>query len=154
MPASAKGNRGKSMFVKEILLDNEFANTQAVNEAWRAAGMSGDISAALVNKIRSTMGLAGNLRGKRASNGRAAAGEPIPSRLSATKRGRPRKDASAATNSTNRAKGGSMQSTLIALELDIDRLLFKVNRQGKLLAVEDSLREVRRLLYARLKSTT
>jgi hypothetical protein len=142
------------MFVKETLLDNEFANTQAVNEAWQAAGMSGDISAALVNKIRSSMGLAGNLRGRRAGNGRAAAGEPTQSRRSARRRGRPRKHASAATNSTNRSKGGTMRSTLIALELDIDQLLFKVARQGNLLAVEDSLRAARRLLYARLKSTT
>jgi hypothetical protein len=29
------------MFVKEVLNDNQLANAQAVNEAWRAAGMSG-----------------------------------------------------------------------------------------------------------------
>jgi hypothetical protein len=38
------------MFVKEMLNDNPRANAAIVNEAWRAAGMSGSISAGLVNR--------------------------------------------------------------------------------------------------------
>ena len=62
MPAKVTRDQGKGMFVKEVLNDNPLANAEAVNEAWRAAGMSGGISASLVSNMRSRMGLAGNLR--------------------------------------------------------------------------------------------
>src|ERR1700728_3641464 len=65
MPAKVTRSQGKSMFVKEVLNDDSLANAAAVNEAWRAAGMSGSISASLVNNVRSRMGLTGNVRGRR-----------------------------------------------------------------------------------------
>src|SRR3954454_4498725 len=70
MPATATRSPGKTMFVKEVLLDNRLANTQAVNDAWKAAGMEGSISPTLVNKMRSRMGLTGNLRGGRRKRAR------------------------------------------------------------------------------------
>jgi hypothetical protein len=65
MPATATRNQGRSKFVREVLNDNPQANAAAVNEAWRAAGMSGSISAGLVNHLRSRMGLSGNLQAGR-----------------------------------------------------------------------------------------
>ena len=62
MPVAATKSLGKTSFVKEILFDNPQANPTAVNEAWTAAGMDGTISPTLVNKMRSELGLAGNLR--------------------------------------------------------------------------------------------
>jgi hypothetical protein len=53
---------GKTEFVKEVLGKNPHANPTAVNEEWKSAGQDGTISATLVNKLRSSMGLAGNLR--------------------------------------------------------------------------------------------
>ena len=73
MAARAPRSKGKSMFVKEVLNDNPRANAALVNEAWRAAGMSGSISAGLVNHLRFRLGLSGNLR-KRKKRGRRAAG--------------------------------------------------------------------------------
>jgi hypothetical protein len=65
MPAKMNRSQGKTMFVKEVLIDNPLAKLVAVNEAWRAAGMSGSISASLVNNVRTQMRLAGNPRGSR-----------------------------------------------------------------------------------------
>src|SRR5581483_3897507 len=63
-------SKGKSMFVKEVLNDNPRANAAAVNEAWRAAGMTGSISSGLVNHLRFRMGLSGNLRRRRTTGRR------------------------------------------------------------------------------------
>jgi hypothetical protein len=61
MPTATARNLGKTGFVKEFLNDNPEANTRAVNEAWGAAGFEGTISPTLVTKIRSEMGLTGNV---------------------------------------------------------------------------------------------
>src|SRR5262249_41212846 len=53
---------GKTGFIKEFLNDNPEANTSAVNEGWRAAGFEGTISPTLVTKMRSELGLTGNIR--------------------------------------------------------------------------------------------
>src|SRR6516225_211345 len=54
-------NVSKTGFVKEFLNDNPQANTRAVNEAWAAAGFEGTISPTLVTKLRSQLGLTGNI---------------------------------------------------------------------------------------------
>ena len=61
-------------FCQSILNDHPTANTKKVNESWSAAGMEGTISETLVNKMRSQMGLTGNLRGKDGTKSEAAAG--------------------------------------------------------------------------------
>ena len=71
-PVKAR-DQGKTSFVKKLLIGHPMANTKAVNEAWSAAGMQGTISETLVNKTRSHMGLAGNLRGKRRTKSEAEA---------------------------------------------------------------------------------
>ena len=73
MPTVRTRDQGKTSFVKELLIDHPLANTKAVNEARSAAGMEGTISETLVNKTRSNMGLAGNLRGKRRTQTEAVA---------------------------------------------------------------------------------
>jgi hypothetical protein len=59
--ATATRSLGKTGFVKEFLNDNPEANTRAVNEAWAAAGFEGTISQTLVTKLRSQLGLTGNI---------------------------------------------------------------------------------------------
>ena len=54
---------GKTMFVKEFLNDHPQGNVDAVNEAWQAAGFDGTISPTLINKMRASLGLTGNIRG-------------------------------------------------------------------------------------------
>jgi hypothetical protein len=67
--ATATRSLGKTGFVKEVLNDNPQATTKAVNEAWKAAGFEGTIGPTLVTKMRSQLGLTGNIpkgRGKKA----------------------------------------------------------------------------------------
>ena len=61
----SNGTPGKTSFVKEFLQENPHGNAAAVNEAWAAAGIDGTISPTLVNKMRASLGLTGNLRGNR-----------------------------------------------------------------------------------------
>jgi hypothetical protein len=126
------------MFVKEVLNDDPQANHQAVNNAWRAAGMSGSISPTLVSRVRSRMGLAGKLRRR---GGAEAAG---------ARRGRPPAQAQAAASATALHQARGRKNSLMDLEVEIDRLLMKVAAIGTLPEVEDSLRKTRRQLYAGL----
>ena len=64
MATATTRDQSKSEFIKQVLSENPYANVKAVNEAWHDAGMEGSISPALVNKMRSEAGLAGNLRGR------------------------------------------------------------------------------------------
>ena len=136
-PKAAAGKRakpattspGKTMFVKEFLIDNREGNVRAVNEAWTAAGFGGSISSTLVNKMRAKLGLAGNLR-RRTKTSKAA---PAAKKAEAHR-------ATAAP-----VANGSM--TVNDLEADIDRLIFKAMVIGNLAEIENALRRARRLLY-------
>jgi hypothetical protein len=61
MATATTRSLGKTGFVKEYLNDNPKANARAVNEAWAAAGFEGTISPTLVTRMRSEMGLTGNI---------------------------------------------------------------------------------------------
>ena len=78
--ATATRDQGKTSFVKEFLSNHPQGNVKAVNEAWTAAGKNGTIGSTLINKMRSQMGLSGNLRAKSkprtAAKGKAAAKKP------------------------------------------------------------------------------
>jgi hypothetical protein len=75
--ATATRDQGKTSFVKEFLNKNPQGNVQAVNQAWAAAGKDGTIGSTLINKMRSQMGLTGNLRAKPKPKA-AAKGKPAP----------------------------------------------------------------------------
>ena len=132
---------GKSMFVKEFLNDHPQGNVRAVNEAWQAAGFEGTISQTVVNKMRSSLGLTGNLRGNTKKSKTSATGK---------KRVTPRKVTTAAVNVQPRGSNSARTVVLNDLEADIDRLIFKVMGIGDLTEIEDSLRQARRLLYGAL----
>jgi hypothetical protein len=143
MPRAGTQSPGKTSFVKEFLHDHPEGNTAAVNDAWRSAGMKGGISSTLVNKTRSALGLAGNLRGKRSAKGGAASEKPA---YTGKKRGR--KPKNAAASAVGRTDGARVKPGQLAeLEADLDMLLFKVMRLGGFPEIENSLRETRRLLY-------
>jgi hypothetical protein len=74
MPTATTRNLGKTAFVKEFLNDNPLANTRAVNEAWKAEGFEGTISHTLVTKVRSQLGLTGNMRKRPGKKTRAETG--------------------------------------------------------------------------------
>ncbi len=62
LPKKAARDQGKTTFVKKFLGENPQGNVQAVNEAWTKAGNDGSIGATLIHKLRSQLGLTGNLR--------------------------------------------------------------------------------------------
>src|SRR5271157_1181473 len=148
MPAATKRDRGKTTFVKEYLNDHPHANPKAVNEAWTEAGMEGTISETLVNKMRFTMGLSGNLRGKRETNVSNSSAAPRP--YTGKKRGRkPKSETTPASTKNVRSTNASRPSeSVIELETELDRLLFKVMNMKSLPDVEAALRDARRALYA------
>ncbi len=158
MPATEWRNQGKTAFVREVLTRNPYANAQVVREEWAKAGNEGTISQALVNKQRSSMGLAGNItRGGRPKGSASGDAEARPY----TGKRRGRKPKSAGLNGHEalgdgrsiegpRATAGGRSAQLTQIEADIDRLLFRVMDLGGLEDIEDSLRRTRRLLYQAL----
>jgi LAS superfamily LD-carboxypeptidase LdcB len=150
-PATATETPGKTSFLKEFLHDNPHGNVAAVNQAWQDAGFTGTISPALVNKTRASLGLTGNLRGKTKKT-KTAAKAKAP--YTGMKRGRKPQETNTAVNGqpSGQPRGRKSGRTLALtdLEADIDRLIFKTMAIGDLMEIEDSLRRVRRLLYAAL----
>lgn len=60
--ATVTRDQGKTTFVKEFLSSHPHGNIQAVNEAWTKSGKDGSIGPTLIQKLRSQLGLTGNLR--------------------------------------------------------------------------------------------
>jgi len=163
MATVATKKAGKTQFVKEVLGKNARANATAVNLAWKAEGRDGTISATLVNKLRSTLGLAGNLRSRPKKKNDQPSSEKLP--YTGKKRGRKpknpataglvlspsqsngRKTEQAAATFEARGKASIQLGALEEVEADIDRLIFKVMALGGMSAIEDTLRQARRLLY-------
>jgi hypothetical protein len=106
--------------------------------------MTGTISATLVNKMRASLGLSGNLRSKTKS-------KPI---ISGAKRGRPRKNTAGVVTFTpvlpTRGRKSDRTHALLDVEAEIDRLIFSVMGIGNLPEVESALRDARRRVYAAL----
>jgi hypothetical protein len=67
-------DEGKSSFIKELLVEHPQANADAVNKAWKKAGMEGTISVALVTMIRSEL-VSPDTISARNSDGRYAGSE-------------------------------------------------------------------------------
>ncbi len=144
-PKTVTATPGKTMFAKEFLNDHPKVNFNDVNEAWTAAGFAGSISRTLVDKMRASLGLTGNLRGKTKKIRITTKGKAIPS---GKKLGRPRKEPTAVLNGQPRGRKSNRSLAMNELEADIDRLIFKMMAVGDLTEIEDALRRARRLLYA------
>jgi hypothetical protein len=133
--AKSRGrNQGKSSFLKELLADHPQANADAVNRAWKKAGRKGSISDSLVSKVRSKLGLAGNLP-KGPKPGRKTASVGKAPAVRATKR-RP----------VNR------DQMLAEIESRIDSLIFDLLEIGGIEAAEDALRVARRVVVRAQKA--
>jgi hypothetical protein len=140
-------DQGKTSFVKEFLVDNPQGNLKAVNEAWNAAGFDGSISATLLNKMRSQLGLTGNQRSKTEKTNAASRTKLYTGK----KRGRKPKGTTPTTDGfETHGRKSARTLNLVELEGDIDRLLFKVMGLGDHPEIEESLRQARRLLYGKL----
>jgi hypothetical protein len=157
--ATASGTgQGKTSFVEEFLKDHEDADLAAVNAAWRSFGREGTISESLFGKTRRSLGLTGKRDGKQAkpagvtldATPRAAARKvgkrsPAPRQVGASAEEMPtRQDRRAVAASTSRS--GDRNQMLIALEKDLDRLLFGVLEMESMTEVEEFIRSARRVV--------
>jgi hypothetical protein len=138
---------GKTMFVKEFLNDHPQGNVDAVNKAWQAAGFDGTISPTLINKMRASLRLTGNLRRNTKKSKPSAIGN---------KRGKPRNETTAVVNGKHagqpRGRTTARTHALLDVEAEIDRLIFQVMGIGDFPEVETALREARRRVYGALSS--
>jgi hypothetical protein len=149
MPRTATVNPGKTDFVREYLSHHPDATFRDVNEAWTGAGMPGTISHPVVSEVRKEMGTSGK---PRARTRKASAAETAP-----TGKRRGRKPRSQARETPTTAVQPGVQETtqaaaLLAVEVEIDKLIFQVMRLGDLPEVETALRSARRALYQTLST--
>jgi len=135
---------GKTGFVKEFLNDHPQGNVTDVNEAWKAAGFTGTISRTLVDKMRAHLGLTGNRTRKtkkRTSQSTARKARATTTGISASSNG-----------VETRGRKSNRTTVLMAVEEEIDRLIFAVMGIGDHPEIETALRQVRRLVYGALSS--
>jgi hypothetical protein len=157
--ATVKGkSEGKSMFLKEYLVDHPDAGKEAIDEAWQEAGNEGTISTSLIGKLRRDLGRTGKGAAQVKSRGRVGtgqrssdhsksrgAGPEVGGRTPAKESSRP------VTGGLERpaepqAAGGDRTGVLIRLEGAIDDLLHEIKMAGGLPEFEATLRKARRIL--------
>ena len=160
MATVKRKNEGKSMFLKEYLVDHPDAGKEAIDAAWREAGNEGTISASLIGKVRKDLGPTGKRTaqgksrarvgtGKRSSDGSKSdargAGREVGGRTPATDNSR---DVTEGLErpAEPRAAGGDRTRVLIRLEGAIDDLLHEIKMTGGLAEFEETLRKARRIL--------
>src|SRR5512135_2422367 len=136
---------GKSMFLKEYLLDNPDAGTEAIAAAWREAGNEGTISASLVGKVRRDLGLTGKCAAQVKSGARIGAGSEVRGRALAKEKGASVR-AGLERPAAPQVGGGDRTGVLIRLEGSIDELLHEIKLAGGLPEFEEMLRKARRIL--------
>ncbi len=135
--------KGKTGFVKEMLIDNANANHELVNQAWTKAGFEGTISDSLVKAVRSELGLTGKTRKGAKSAKTATSAKTVKPAAGKTQA----KVSASATVKSPRAT--SSNGVIVEAEADIDRLIFKLMSVGGLSEIEDGLRVIRRKLVLR-----
>ncbi len=137
----ATSTPGKGGFTKEYLNDHPDATARDVNEAWTTAGMKGTFSNAVVSEVRKRMGLGGKPR--TATHAKVSEGKTPTSTPRSRKPVTETKVATSKVTETSR-QGSSRTTTLLAVESEIDRLIFTIMGLGDLPEVETALRDARR----------
>src|SRR5512135_149590 len=159
MATVKRKDEGKSMFLKEYLVDHPDAAKEAIDAAWGEAGHEGSISTSLISKVRRDLGGAGKAtatvksRARGRTGNRPSAGSKsavraagpavegrIPEKENVPVAGRPERQAEP------QPAGGDRTHVLIRLEGAIDDLLHEIKLAGGLPEFEETLRRARRIL--------
>jgi hypothetical protein len=164
MAAATGTEQGKTSFVEEFLKDHKDADLAAVNAAWRSFGREGTISESLFGKTRRSLGLTRKRTGKRAKPADVTPGAmtPAAARKVGMKTETPRQVSRANAEETptrqNRravaaatSRSGDRNQMLIALEKDLDRLLFGVLEMESMTEVEEFIRSARRVVSREIR---
>jgi hypothetical protein len=159
--ATVKGKtEGKSMFLKEYLVDHPDAGKEAIDGAWREAGNEGTISTSLISKVRRDLGLTDQGTARVKSRARVGTGQRSSSGSKSAARGAgpevggrtPAKESSRPVTgglerpAAPQAADGDRARVLIRLEGAIDDLLHEIKLTGGLPEFEETLRRARRIL--------
>jgi hypothetical protein len=159
--ATVKGkDEGKSMFLKEYLVDHPDAGKGAIDAAWREAGNEGTISTSLIGKVRRDLERTGQGTAKGKSRARVGTGKRSSAGSKSAARGAgpevggrtpAKEDSRPVTEGLERpaappAAGGDRTGVLIRLEGAIDDLLHEIKLTGGLPEFEETLRRARRIL--------
>ncbi len=156
MATTSEPGPNKTAFVRELLESNPKANVKVVNEAWGAAGHEGTVSETLVQRLRSKLGLTGNIRpgGSKSSNSRKRskpkkAKTPVTAASTESTATKPALETPMSRPAPIKAKRPEIVGDL---EAEFDRLLYRVMEHGELPEIEESLRQARRHLIIKLGS--
>ena len=159
--ATVKGkSEGKSMFLKEYLVDHPDAGKEAIDEAWQEAGNEGTISTSLIGKVRRDLELTGQGTAKVKSRASAETGKRSSADSKSDARGAgpegggrtPAKENSRHVTvalerpAESPTAGGDRARVLIRLESEIDGLLHEIKMTGGFPEFEETLRKARRIL--------
>ncbi len=155
MVASTDSKMTKTAFLTAFFQKNPKATVKTVREAWTEAGYPGSVSGTLVSKLRSELGLAGNLR---------ARSQKVTLTLSGTPKkpvGRPKgsfktrvetmsfahnNGASTPKVAAKAAPATKSDRVLDSVEAGIDDLIFTLKGVGGFADVETALRAARRMV--------
>ena len=161
MATVKRKDEGKSMFLKEYLVDHPDAGTEAIAAAWREGGHEGTISPSLIHKVRRDLGQTGQGTAKRKSRERVGTAKrpAADSKSGARGAGRPEVEGRTPVQESSqpvtagskppvapRVAVGDRTAVLIRLEGAIDDLLHEVKLAGGLPEFEETLRKARRIL--------
>src|SRR5512135_2348794 len=154
MATAKEKGAGKSMFLKEYLVNHPGAGKEAVDAAWRAAGHEGTISQSLIGKIRGELEPTSRRMARAKSRARIETGQR-PSTgaksdiLGAGRTGKREDQSDVPTGLEQTAAlkaGGDRTDVLIRLEGALDGLLHEIKLVGGLPEFEVALRRARRVL--------
>jgi hypothetical protein len=149
MARTATVTPGKTSFVKEFLNDHADATARDVNEAWTKAGMQGTISHPVISEVRRKLGMIGKPRTKGRN---IATTETVPAKKRRGRKPGTRNSTTSAVGVETRTQETTRSNAFLAIEIEIDRLIFQVMGIGNLTDVETALRTARRALYKALSS--
>lgn len=160
MATVKRKNEGKSMFLKEYLVDHPDAGKEAIDAAWREAGNEGTISTSLIGKVRKDLELTGKGTAKVKSRASGGTGKRSSDDSKSDARGaRPEVGGQTPAKENSRlvteglerpaepqTAGGDRTRVLIRLESEIDGLLHEIKMTGGLPEFEETLRKARHIL--------
>jgi len=163
MATTTGTQQGKSSFAEEFLKDHQDANVAAVNAAWKAFGREGTISDSLISKIRRALGLTRNRTGNKAKS--TAVTPKVTTPKAARKADKKTATSARATvttgetpmrmgrqpSTTTKIRASERNRMLIAVERDLDLILYLVIELEGMTEAAELIRGARRVVSREIR---